>query len=128
VFLYFCALPEYFVQTGGSSSGLCPFESPCQSFEQALASFEEIGAIVLLGPMFSNGNVSISNKTVSFYTFQDNLPVTSNLSYLAGGSAAAFLTLDNSSVMFVNLTIIFDSTNQGPFISVTGYYYYYFSL
>jgi hypothetical protein len=95
----------------------------------ALDVIDNEGDIVILGGTFSSGNVSVtSNYDIRIYSSPENLPTMANLSYSSGGPAEPYFTLGNSSLEFLNMTIIFSSNNQDVFVSLTGFTYIYICL
>jgi hypothetical protein len=95
--------------------------------EEALAVFGEAGNITVLGTTFSNGNVTISGeRTVGVTTNPDGLPTMVNLSYASSGSTAPYFAVAGSSVDFSLIRIMFNAVNKGPFVSIAGFFFFYF--
>jgi hypothetical protein len=123
-----CVPGVFFAQTGGSTDG-CTQASPCATLNAAIAKCTTIyGEIDILGSSFSDGNVSIpAGISLVFSTFGENLGTSGKVNLTYSGSAVApFFSVTTGEVTFANLTIIITSANKGPFLSLSGFFFFLF--
>jgi hypothetical protein len=112
------------VKTDGCDSGCDSIENACKSFGSVLLieSGKKYLKIKIIGSTFQNENFSIpSNYSIYIENEEEKNNEKVKLSYYSiDGTNSPYITMGNSLLTIKNMTIIFNETNKGPFISLTS--------
>jgi hypothetical protein len=122
-----CNISKYFIKTDGLDNGDCNnCEKACKSFRLvfiAEGGLKKYLTILILGTTFSDNCFVIPEEYIvdigtGVCELETNGKV--KLSYSAEGDDSPYITMSNGVLNIKNISIIFDDTNKGVFILLTG--------